>query len=365
MRIPCAVPALLSLLVLAGCQPRDPARAMLEDYAYRIANVLGADIAEPDSVNILQTLPPRRDRHMETGDLRIGLLDYLDLKACDLRHLVSQRNSVLGRVMPPSRRLVYESQLLNALDACHDHLQEHPPKDPEFADLIAEARAQKRMELPNIAWNASFAVEEIEMALGLTRGPLQPGTEQLLRASASEFQWFAETIGGVLQKRQTPDIEALESRYQALAFNPAPGQLFQALVLAIEWLSHVSQLLENTNLQRLCPQEVPTRKARILQTVFAKFYAGAVQPWLSMLHREGGGWLLAANQLIDAQQLELPASFQSYAQIMLSSDHPDSLWTRFDAAIQGHTESWQRVLGHCGMMPSVQTLQDSAARSLP
>lgn len=365
MRAACALPVLLAFLLSAGCQPRDPARAMLQEYAYRVANVLDAEISEPQAPDILQTLPPRRERQLQTADLRIGLFEYLELKACDMRHLVSQRNSVLGRVMPPSRQLVYEARLLTALDTCHRYLQQHPPEDSEFADLISEARAQKRGELPKVVWNASFASEELERSLSLGNGHLQPGTEHLLHESTRELRWFTETMHNVLEQAQIPDIGELESHYQSLAFNPAPGQLFQSMALAIQWLEFVNQTLRQSDLRRLCPQEIPTRKARILQTVFAKFYAGEVQTWLSMLHRAGGEWRRAMEQLIEVQRLELPPAFSRYARVMLDSRQPNSLWVRFDAAMQAHTGNWQRVLGHCGMMPSAQTLRESAARQLP
>lgn len=365
MRARYALITLLACLIVTGCQPRDPAQAMLEDYAYRIANVLEAEIREPAAPDLLKTLPPRRDRMLEIEDLRIGLLDYLDLKDCDMRHLVSQRNSVLGRVMPPSRQLVYEAKMLAALDRCHRYLEQNPPENAEFADLIAEARAIKRQQLPDVVWNASFATEELERALGLGNGKLQPDGEALLQESAREIRWLADTMQSILDARGIPEIDVLEAHYQSLAFNSGPGQLFQSMLLAIQWLTDVSQLLDQADLRRLCPQELPTRKARILQTVFAKFYAGQLQQWISMLHRTGGDWLLAMQALIDAQRADMPVGFTRYAQGMLGSEHPDSLRAHFVAAVRSHTQSWQRVLGHCGMMPSVESLQQSAQRALP
>jgi hypothetical protein len=52
-------------------------------------------------------LPARRERRMEVAEHRVSLFEFLALRGCRLGELAGDRNSQLGRVMVPSRQLIY------------------------------------------------------------------------------------------------------------------------------------------------------------------------------------------------------------------------------------------------------------------
>ncbi len=342
----------LAASCIAACQPREPVRDMLENYAHRVGNVLDRDPAEPVPGPAPATLPSRRERILATTDLRIGLFEFLDLAECDMMALVSERNSSLGRVMPPSRQLDYEVRMLRALRACDLQMANTPEADPGFSQLIREALNTKAAELPRVVWNAIFASSEFETLFSLSGAPLEPGRETGLSASAGELAWFDQLTRASLAGEATPGIDAMEAHYRAVHFNPAGGRLFLSMQVLVTWLDHVAAILDDTDVKRVCPQRVPTRRGRILKNVFMKFYAGEVQPYLSVIHREGRNWLESAEALLRSQAASPPEGFRAYATRMLDPTTPDGYWQRFETSIRDHTRAWQRVLGQCGLMPS-------------
>lgn len=344
--------SMLAVACLAACEPADPARAILENYAHRVGNVLDHEPSEPVPGPAPASLPPRRERTLATAEVRVGLFEFLDLAECDMMALVSERNSSLGRVMPPSRQLDYEVRMLRALRACTRHLAAHPPDDPEFTRMIVTTLETKSGDLARVVWNAIFASSEIETLLSLSGSPFEPGRETGLAASAGHLAWFDQVTRSSLAGDATPGIDELESHYEALHFNPAGGRLFLSMQLLVTWLDHVATILDDTDVRRVCPQRVPTRRARILKNVFMKFYAGEVQPYLSGIHREGRSWIERARALYEAQAATPPEPFRVYAERMLETTGPASYWDRFERSISRHTKAWQRVLGHCGLMPS-------------
>ena len=87
------LPALL-LLFASGCEPADPARALLDDYRTRMGRVLEVDpgpLAQPE----ITPWPRTRDRTLELPAERINLIEFLRLHRCDLGELVGARK--IGR----------------------------------------------------------------------------------------------------------------------------------------------------------------------------------------------------------------------------------------------------------------------------
>ena len=114
--------AILACLSLCACTPGDDGLALQADYLQRLNNVLEGDTVAPFDKGELTRyrMPPRRERLQPIAEVRIGLLDLLiDVRRCpELQQQISQRNSILGKQLVPSRRLAYEGDLLRAIEAC-------------------------------------------------------------------------------------------------------------------------------------------------------------------------------------------------------------------------------------------------------
>ncbi len=315
---------------------------MLADYFERITRVLEVNV-DADAITVeVSPYPDRRDLRFKLPDLRIGMLDFLTLRQCELHTLVAERNSSLGRIMPDSQRLVYEHRFAAAARDCLTRL------DPDTdRDIIAELRDAARVKaaaLPQAVWNAVLGGAEFAHHLSLAGAPL-PIQEKL----SPDIVTPLVTLDRLLAA-ETLDGQGLEQALQGLQSNRGGGALLRSAALLVRYLEGAARALETRQAEQpLCRQGHATPRARTLNTVFLKFYAGRVQPYLSRIHRQREQWLLAITRLRARTAVDAPMPFAAYARQYLSPTA--GFWRRFDQTVARHTRAWQTVLEQCKLLP--------------
>ncbi|MCV6590872.1 MAG: DUF3080 domain-containing protein [Marinobacterium sp.] len=342
------VMCLLSLL-LAGCSP--PAgQALLEDYLYRLGNASQTDIDQDlNTLPPVMAYPPRRQRLAPVTELREGLLDTLNLGACNLLPLVAERNSSLGRVMPVSQTLMYELRFYSRLHDCR--LRPEIISNNELHEQLEEIFRVKQRNLSAVVWNAIYNSKEMEAAFALGATPLSPDEQSTLTPVLQSLQRLAQlnTLSRQAPPWQPPAyLASLESDYEVLHRNHFGAQWLSSIRLLTETLQRAAQALETRlNGRALCPQGRPTPQAKILHNVFQKYYAGQVQPYMATIHRSGAQWLQQHEQLLAA--LIERQRLASYEAAVLSRE--GALWQSYIRARDRHTQAWQTQLRQCGLMP--------------
>lgn len=351
----CALLLCLSAL-LAACGRSSP-EAMLENYSDRVARVLEEPInSHLQATPVIALLPPRRERLLPLTDLRQGLIDVLALRHCNLLGLIAQRNSSLGKVMLPSKQLVYEMRLLSQVRDCRAQLAQSSDADAEFKQQLDSIYSLKVRELPAVLWNAIYASREMESNFSMGDPPLplrlddnqSDGSEAALRS----LQVLADlqTLIATPNWQLPAGLGQLEQHYQTLEANRFGSQWLKSVWLLSQTLEHTAQALDRRQQRAsLCPQQRPTPKARILLNVFNKYYAGEVQPYMARVDRSGQRWKALHQQLLN----NLPATpaMRDYQWHIFADTNPDSLWQGYIQARDHHTRSWQATLRHCNLMP--------------
>ncbi|MHA6493384.1 DUF3080 family protein [Pseudomonas borbori] len=339
---------LLCLFTLAACTPADSGLALQADYLQRLTNALDGEHAAPFDPSQLTRyrMPPRRERLLEIAEIRIGLLDLLvDVRRCPpLQQQISQRNSILGKQMVPSSRLAYEGELLRAIDACVAHLQ--APDDQQLRENLEQLAAQKRTQLSSVFWNAWNGSTEVEHYLRFAEQtlPVTPLDDGAALAALAQLAHVASGLPQVLP----PPAEELESLFFALHASDQGGRLISSLASLSHSLNQASELLERRQQQRpICPQGKATPRARIVQNIFVKYYAGAMQPYLAEIDQRGRQWSQQLRRL--AAITTAPATTRSYLTQLAGTE--DSLWLDFQQATTRHVQAWQRTLQSCGLAP--------------
>jgi len=340
---------LLTILCLGGCS-KPAGQELLEDYLYRLSNALDINIDNDlSSLPPVDNYPPRRERQIETLELREGLLDTLNLGHCNLLPLIAERNSSLGKVMPVSQELIYEFRFYTRIRDCR-----HLPAVREDSELRSQVEAiyeTKHQNLPRVLWNAIYGAPELEANFALGELPLEPGDNSTLGPVLNSLQHFEKLIQLSQQNDpwQPPEfLTALEEDYEVLNSNRYGAQWISSIRLMTTTLSRAAAGLEaRLNTRKLCPQGRPTPKAKILHNVFRKYYAGNVQPYLAQVHRGGQRWLEQHHRLLN--MLSHSDRLQSYRDSMLSEE--GMLWQNYLQARDRHTAAWQRQLGQCALMP--------------
>lgn len=342
------------LLVLAlaavGCAPADPARALLEDYRDRVARVVDRPTwgaFEPS----LEPWPRARQRTLEIEPQRTNLVRFLRLHDCGLGALVGERSSALGRVMTPSQRLAYEHRFLRVADRCLADLAQEPEAEADREGL-AEIVAGKRTRLGAVVWNATLGSEALASAFTLDVDALAPeavaGSGSAVTGAVRELARRAPRVGDAAL-----GLEGWEAPWQALSGSAFGGRARRSVALLTLALEEVAGHLEAREAERpVCPQGIPTDRARILQNVFTRYYAGAVQPYLAAVDGELRPWFAALAALRAAQEATAPAGFDAATAPIVDPAAAGSEWSRLVAARDRHTQAWQDLLDRCDLAPS-------------
>ncbi|WP_164549015.1 DUF3080 family protein [Amphritea opalescens] len=342
------------MLVLQGCDQR-PVETMLERYSNRVANSLDSE-AQLDLEGPLElpTYPRRRERIRPVTDLRQGLLEVLKLRHCQLIQLVAERNSSLGKVMPPSRQLVYEIQFLSRLNQCRQSLPSQT--DKKLIQQLDEIYRIKKQSFEAALWNGIFTSEAMERNFSPSEPalPLEgDGGFSQSRQALEALNRVAELNNIVHNQAQwdEPDnLDQLEPHYQALSTLRYGSRWLRSLSLLTSTLNHTASVIEQRLRQRpLCYNQRATPAALIVKNVFNKYYAGELQPYMAKVDRHGQAWL-SLNRRLLANFNHIPATMQQYQALMLTTESP--FWQHYIEARNRHTQAWQQLLTQCNLMPN-------------
>jgi hypothetical protein len=345
-----SLPALFVILCIAvlaaGCE-QGPA-ADLADYRARVQRASGVDVRAPAPL-ALPAYPSHRERAVPIPEVRGSVWELLfDLPDCELGHLVSERNSILGRYWPATSRFDYELRFGQRLDRCRTRLAARPPADEaerEFRARLDEIHLAKQDTLAAVWWALTYDSVEFERAFSPAAPALGVGTDDSAAHDALEY------LIALSAQLDAPgdgiELAALERTLQQLAVSQYGGALLRSLGLLVAELDAASAALETA---RPCPQQRPTPQARVLHTVFTEYYAARAQPYMAAVQRGGQRWLELHARLLARQQIELPSTFARFRAHALAVDD-GSLWMRWLHARDRHVQAWQQVLGACGLMP--------------
>lgn len=334
---------------VCACGNGDTAEAMLKDYLKRVERATGIKSQFSSPVALL-TYPSRREQNLPVAPVRIGIMNFAKLYSCDLFRLINERNSIMGRVMPISQKLVYEIAFLQNAKVCYQQLAAEASSNTEFLSLFDKIIKNKRANLPIIFWQATFNNPELKKLFSLAVSPLNPDENQVFFDAQQSTAYFYELGKQLSSESLTIDKEELEAHYFQLQRHQYGGRLLQSVAQLIEYLNRVAYSLETiVKESTLCRQKKPTERAHILNNVFDKFYAQRVGAYVSQIHRQGKAWLADIDALVQVQTVDLPPAFIRYRAQMLTFD--SGIWQRFNVAIQRHTKAWQTVLSQCGLMP--------------
>ncbi len=307
---------------------------LLERYRERVEQSSGSVVVLEDAGP--PRLPRPRERVLPTADLRMGALDFLALQGCGLGSLAGFRNSPLGRVMVPTRRLVYELSVLDVGHVCAAELE--PPRRERIEALLAA----KRDELPVHLWNAVWGDSELARYLAAGRAPgLDAADGDDLASLASLRRRLEEPLDGAATG------EAIETALAPLRDEEPLGATLHALDAAGRVFDAVRRVLDQVD-------EVGcgTQRAKLTRA-FQQTYL-PLQPPLAPLDRRAADALPELDRIFRASAERLdttPASMRHYHEVVLDPDAPGGLWQRYRAATLAHAAAWGPTLRACGMLP--------------
>lgn len=344
--------------LLTGCSS-NTADAMLAEYTERMSNVLETDI--PGSQAAQQfSLPKKRQRVISIADLRQGLWEVLDFRQCDMLSIISERNSLLGKVMLPSQKMRYELRFIGALKTCKAKLAAVTEPDESqlaFKERLDEIYQLKASNLPAEIWNGIYASDEISKHFNKGANPLS--VEQL--SGSSNHSSIDNALAKLAHLSALVNSESfelpvwldkIEDEYAVFHYSDFGSQLLVTMPLLTSTLNQVAVAIE-TRLKHkpFCYKGHQPQRATVLNNVFRKYYVEQVQPYMALLEQQAKPWFETHEAIMT--RLPAPPLMQQYRQQVLSMQNPNSLWGQWITARNRHTKAWQTILGQCNMMPSM------------
>ncbi|MCP4598187.1 DUF3080 family protein [Neptuniibacter sp.] len=303
--------------------------------------------------------PHRRDRLIETQEIREGLIDLLQLEECGILPLIAERNSSLGKVYAPSQKMLYELKFFVQIRDCHTQLQNKPSADPELLSLISQIYRIKKDNLAAEIWNGIYVSSEVEANFSRGEPPLDRIDDGSAANMLSNFTAIAQLSELLIDQNQwaLPDkVNSIETLYEPLHRNRSGAKALKSILLLTHSMNEATQIIETRLKKRaLCFNQKPSAKAQILKNVFYKFYIGEFQPYLAQSHRHAKNWIELNNLLFlnfEQAGLNVPKAMETYQLLVLSETAEGSLWFRYQSARKKHTQAWQKILKQCRMMPT-------------
>ena len=322
--------------LLGACSERG-AEARLGNYLQRLSRALDADFKPPAPAPV--PAPPRAPNlQLALEGSRVDGLDFLRLRGCALQTTVARRNSSLGRLAPPSQRLLLELAFLREAPACIDRLRDED--DEALAALLAEAEAQKHRQLPALIFNATLGNREFR---DFWRG--NDALDNYPEETSSLVVTALERIDTDTRRWLGGDYRADESRFE-LALSDISrgdgGELLRALQLQSAWLAGANRALDQ-RLSRgeLCREGLLPGAAPILRSVVKQYFIAGIQPWSAGLNQRYHELLTPLQSLEQQLEAVLPDSYRQWRRRLAA------ILARGRAAPRQHVRGLQTLLGPC------------------
>ncbi|MDP5071925.1 MAG: DUF3080 domain-containing protein [Congregibacter sp.] len=326
----------LTLLLLGACT-KDRQDAELRDYLQRLSRPLG--LPTPEVVIPRSPSLPRSEalRLTITGSKLDGL-DFLSLSGCALQQTVAKRNSSLGKLAPPSQRLLLELAFLRDAPACVDTLINEGKHD--LAAIIEESMRLKKSQLPALIFNATLGNREYR---------------DFWRARDAPGDYPQQTSSLVITALERVTVDATrwlsgDYQYDELRFELAlsdiargdGGELLSAFSRQSAYLTAANNLIaRHIALGPLCTDTLQSPAAPILRAVVGKFFVDRVQARSAALSQRFYQLAEPLTALESALSLTLPQDYRDW-QTPRSAVLEQGL-----KASANHVKQLQSLLGSC------------------
>ena len=328
----------LCLLALIGCSDPDNGPAHLDKYLERLSTVTGVELTSSAPYEADRFDLPKEQAPALPAASQIDLIDFLSLSGCELQVNLGRRNTQLGRTASPSQRLLLDLEFMDLAPACITLLRERG--EGELASTLAEV-SDERLTLvsESIAQAVLMGPEwRLFWERPATLGNYPVDTNSAITGSLSRLSDLTRRWLGGNWQASNREFELLLSDLRA----GDGGALLQAHSLVSRELERANTLLTRTqSTAPLCPYGNPTDRSKALEQVVARFFVGAVQPWLVQL-RQRSELLIGP-----ITALETPLSAALSPQYRAWVAERDHLLNHHAELIRAHIASIQATLAPC------------------
>jgi len=335
---------LLILLLLSGCLG-DPTPEGFEDYVLRLSRSLDQSLAKAKRSTVELAAMPAPAELREPTAVResIDLVDLIALNACELGQVVARRNSSLGKVSPPSQRLIYHLDFLRTAPNCISWLRDQGER--ELATALQAAWIGKRERLPQLIWQGLFTGQEFrafwQRPHYLEGYPEGVGPELIAHITLLD-RWVQQWLSGDYRV-ESRNLELLLAQIA----RGDGGRLIEALAVQSGALARANRLIDQRLARRpVCFAGKRSNEAEIFQNVVTRFWLGDLQRWSAAVNQRYFQLLPAIDAL---EQRLAPGEPAPYRHWRVARNDALAGWA---AAPAGHIAAIKRIYAQCGLLPA-------------
>lgn len=324
---------LTTSFLLLGCGGQSELESATIDYAERLARVLKTEINISQPVLTL-AYPDAPQRALNIPEKTLKLSEFYAINNCPLAPLIAQRNTALGKVETPSRRYVYELDVLNALAICASQVDENATP---VQQKLTELTAHKQSQLPMVRAKLLHDSEAVRLGTGFSR-------EFLSSDDQKHSQGYTETLLALeflstLKKNKNVTYKDLETHLESLEKHRLLADMWRTQQYISETLPIITSALEQYSSQMSCSVRT-TEKTKILNNILTMFFINKIQDIGGLLN----AYHYQFKPLVE-KLLEEPYLAASVKQYWYTQTHDE--FARYQITIKEHVKAWQGILGQC------------------
>jgi len=343
----------LLLLLMQGCQPRPAMEQQFVTYAERMSNVL--EVPPPDfvfisyadavlldsfansDVDLHRMSLPKIISSPPAASQTLSLREFQQLPAChELKPIVAQRNSSLGRVQSPSQHYLYQVTVVNLLKICAEKAAQAGASTSQLDQLLEHKFNDLTLHRHWFLRTEPAIRQSLQASLVLLRPNWNQHQEtvsawQSLAASPGELSAFPTSINNV--ERQ------LNTALQQLESNPFVNQLYNTLNWYTFQLVQLNQWLTVHLNQEQCASATSQKRVEYLSNILKLFFIGEIQE--------------KSTKLSDMHYRLHPILKKIYNDSTIGNEFGEllaeqqSIFERYQHALKSHTLVWGDLLNRC------------------
>lgn len=341
------------MVLMQGCQPRPEAEQQFETYAKRLSNVMRvpqpeftslsyADIAPTNTytiagMNLYRTPLPEVTSSPPTTNQTLSLREFQQLPDCrDLKAIIAQQNSSLGRVQSPSQRYLYQITVINLLKKCAQNTNNKDGSNQQFNQLL-------HIKISDLI-NHRHWFFKTEPAI---RRSFQPSVS-LLKPNWKKHQ---QTINAWQQLAASPhdltqfptNVEntkhQLNSALQQLESNPFITPLYNTLNWYTFQLMQLNQWLTMHVNQETCDTSTSQKRVEYLSNILRLFFINEIQ--------DKGTHLTYIHYRLHPILKKIYTNSAKQAEFHQIVHNQQIIFERYQEALKSHTLIWSRLFKRC------------------
>lgn len=331
---------LICLFSIIGCSGGQRLPDSFVEYQTRMFRVLSLN-KEPIDPSISITFPSVENRKVAIPSVTIPLRDFYAINGCELASLIAQRNTALGKVEYPSRRIVYEAQLRDTLKDCIALLESTPEFDESSTvkSGLENVLAQKQDNFPRTWANLIQNSESIRLALSFDQRFIQGDPTDGFIETSQALQYLYDI-------KSTISIQhaEIEGHLAHLAQFRLPARLFRTTRYLTDGLKYLNRILSTYNDEFTCSTAVEQAQIKIFNNVMNQFFIQELQPIASSTNRYAQTLIPLLEKIVEDEHINNEMRVFLQNEIM----HYDNYKTLFSE----HVNELQILLNRCGLRPS-------------